>query len=72
MAKSDLALSYRDYEALPADGRRYELHEGERRTIEALVLGPAAYAPAVRAADRTPGSAPPSPDLVVIPDSLWE
>jgi Uma2 family endonuclease len=22
-------LSYRDYEALPADGRRYELHEGE-------------------------------------------
>jgi Uma2 family endonuclease len=22
-------LTYRDYEALPADGRRYELHEGE-------------------------------------------
>lgn len=22
-------LSYKDYEALPADGRRYELHEGE-------------------------------------------
>jgi Uma2 family endonuclease len=24
-----LILTYRDYEALPADGRRYELHEGE-------------------------------------------
>lgn len=22
-------LTYKDYEALPADGRRYELHEGE-------------------------------------------
>jgi hypothetical protein len=22
-------LTYRDYEALPADGRRYELHDGE-------------------------------------------
>ena len=24
-----VVLTYRDYEALPADGRRYELHEGE-------------------------------------------
>lgn len=24
-----IVLNYRDYEALPADGRRYELHEGE-------------------------------------------
>lgn len=24
-----MILGYRDYEALPADGRRYELHEGE-------------------------------------------
>ncbi|MBI2156196.1 MAG: Uma2 family endonuclease, partial [Candidatus Rokubacteria bacterium] len=23
-----VVLTYRDYEALPADGRRYELHEG--------------------------------------------
>ncbi len=22
-------LGYKDYEALPADGRRYEIHEGE-------------------------------------------
>ena len=26
---SRVVLTYRDYEALPADGRRYELHEGE-------------------------------------------
>jgi hypothetical protein len=25
---SRVALTYRDYEALPADGRRYELHDG--------------------------------------------
>ena len=24
-----IVLTYRDYEALPADGRRYELHDGE-------------------------------------------
>ena len=24
-----VVLTYRDYEALPADGRRYELHDGE-------------------------------------------
>jgi hypothetical protein len=23
------ALTYRDYEALPNDGRRYEIHDGE-------------------------------------------
>lgn len=26
---SRIVLTYRDYEALPADGRRYELHDGE-------------------------------------------
>ena len=26
---SRVVLTYKDYEALPADGRRYELHEGE-------------------------------------------
>ena len=26
---SRVILTYKDYEALPADGRRYELHEGE-------------------------------------------
>ena len=25
-----IVLTYRDYDALPADGRRYELHDGER------------------------------------------
>jgi Uma2 family endonuclease len=29
MAIERVILTYRDYEALPADGRRYELHEGE-------------------------------------------
>src|SRR5256885_16625051 len=24
-----IVLTYRDYEALPADGRRYELHDGQ-------------------------------------------
>lgn len=24
-----IALTYRDYEALPDDGRRYEIHDGE-------------------------------------------
>ena len=28
-AMSKTALTYRDYEALPADGRRYEIHDGE-------------------------------------------
>lgn len=28
-------LTYRDYEGLPADGRRYELHEGELSVIAA-------------------------------------
>lgn len=27
--RTRVVLTYRDYEALPADGRRYELHEGE-------------------------------------------
>jgi len=29
MATQRVILTYKDYEALPADGRRYELHEGE-------------------------------------------
>jgi len=29
MAGERVILSYKDYEALPADGRRYELHDGE-------------------------------------------
>lgn len=29
MATQRIVLNYRDYEALPADGRRYEIHDGE-------------------------------------------
>lgn len=29
MGTERVILTYKDYEALPADGRRYELHEGE-------------------------------------------
>jgi len=29
MAKRDVVLTYEDYAALPADGRRYEIHDGE-------------------------------------------
>jgi Uma2 family endonuclease len=29
MASRDVVLTYKDYEALPADGRRYEIHDGE-------------------------------------------
>lgn len=29
MSTQRVILTYKDYEALPADGRRYELHEGE-------------------------------------------
>jgi Uma2 family endonuclease len=29
MAKRDVVLTYEDYAALPADGRRYEVHDGE-------------------------------------------
>ena len=32
-----VVLTYRDYEALPADGRRYELHEGELSVTAAPV-----------------------------------
>lgn len=29
MTTQPVILTYKDYEALPADGRRYEIHEGE-------------------------------------------
>jgi hypothetical protein len=29
MGTHGIVLTYKDYEALPSDGRRYELHEGE-------------------------------------------
>ncbi len=29
MARRDVVLTYEEYAALPADGRRYEIHDGE-------------------------------------------
>ena len=29
MARRNVVLTYKEYEALPADGRRYEIHDGE-------------------------------------------
>src|SRR5438093_9943978 len=29
MAKRDVVLTYKEYAALPVDGRRYEIHDGE-------------------------------------------
>ena len=29
MARRDVVLTYKEYEALPADGRHYEIHDGE-------------------------------------------
>jgi len=36
---SKTALTYRDYEALPADGRRYEIHDGELTVTPSPSLG---------------------------------
>ena len=57
-----VVLTYRDYEALPADGRRYELHDGE---LLVTVLGEQGeesqpsdvpgLAPGVRRGDRARG-----------------
>lgn len=35
MSPARVVLTYRDYEALPNDGRRYEIHEGELSVIAA-------------------------------------
>ena len=36
MATHGVALTYKEYEALPADGRRYEIHEEELSVVPAL------------------------------------
>jgi Uma2 family endonuclease len=35
MATHGVILTYKEYEALPADGRRYEIHEGELSVVPA-------------------------------------
>jgi Uma2 family endonuclease len=35
MATHGVVLTYKEYEALPADGRRYEIHEGELSVVPA-------------------------------------
>jgi hypothetical protein len=35
---SRIVLTYEDYAALPGDGKRYELHEGELRAGRASAL----------------------------------
>ena len=39
MAGERVILTYKDYEALPADGRRYELHDGELSVTPAPTPG---------------------------------
>jgi len=53
-----VVLTYRDYAALPNDGRRYEIHEGELSLT-------------VRAAGDESLSAPPFSDLVITAATLW-
>ena len=79
-------LSYKDYEALPADGRRYELHEGEVSTTPApsprhqLTSANLFVALRQHVSSRglgevlyapEPVSLPPFPDLVLVPASIW-
>ena len=52
-----VVLTYRDFEALPADRRRYELHDGE--LVVARLAG----------ADR--GCLPPFSQLGIAADTLW-
>lgn len=67
MTTERIVLNYRDYEALPADGRRCEIDASaqiSKRGIEGGSL-------AVRGAGSTPINPPPFPDLGLIPASLW-
>jgi hypothetical protein len=59
-----VGLTYKDYEALPADGRRHELHEG------ALSITPA---PGIRhqRTDENPAALPPFTDLWLTAQAVW-
>jgi Uma2 family endonuclease len=76
-------LTYEDYAALPDDGRRYELHEGEHAvpfywivdpsasTIEAHQLVDGRYRDAGSLSRATMTSLMPFPDLILDPAQIW-
>lgn len=80
-------LTYKDYEALPADGRRYEVHEGELSVTPApsprhqqvtrnLVIALHEHVKGrglgeVLFSGSAPAFLPPFPDLALDPASLW-
>lgn len=61
-----VVLTYKDYEALPADGR-----DPDGQTIEAYALAGDTHRVAARLAGAEPASLPPFPDLALDPTSLW-
>jgi Uma2 family endonuclease len=80
MNTTGVILSYREYAALPADGRRHEIHDGvpyfwlvdpEARAIEAYALGPQGYSLTLRSSGTDPASPQPFANLDLIPDTLW-
>ena len=80
---SRIILTYEDYAALPDDGKRYELHEGElsvtfywiidplARTIDAHRLEFGAYRLDARLEGAQPLPLPPFPDLPLDPPAIW-
>jgi hypothetical protein len=63
MSAMSIVLNYHDYAALPADGRRYELHEGELSVIDRRLV--------LRATGRAAVGPPPFVELGLVPDALW-
>ena len=76
------AFTYRDYEALPSDRRRYEIHDGElcvtqapsfehRIVLEAFALEGDRYVVAATAAGAESVDLPSFAGLVLVPETLW-
>lgn len=65
--------THEDDAALPEDGKRCEIHNGElcARDIEALVLTAGEYTVAARVSGERPVDLSPLTDLGLVPDSLW-
>jgi len=74
MTPARVVLTYRDYEALPNDGRRYEIHEGELsvtaapRTRHQEVSIRLASALHVHVTSRGPGKVFHAPTAVILSD----
>ena len=51
-----IAFTYREYEALPDDGQRYEIHDGELCDLSGT----------------EPVDVPPFTGLALVPASLWQ